>query len=151
MQETIDALVDASLLPLSVIIIGIGNDDFSKMVDLDGDIIPLVNSKGKKRERDIVQFVPFNKYKSNPTELAAQVLEEVPRQIVDYYTMKNIYPDQLESANINSKSSFYDNIKKSVKRRNTNHNLQNNPNQQKVMGDVNIYGNNSKNYNLITY
>ena len=151
MQETIDALVDASLLPLSVIIIGIGNDDFSKMVDLDGDINPLVNSKGKKRERDIVQFVPFNKYKSNPTELAAQVLEEVPRQIVDYYTMKNIYPDQLESANINSKSSFYDNIKKSVKRRNTNHNLQNNQNQQIAMGDVNIYGNNSKNYNLITY
>jgi len=101
MQETIDALVEGSFLPLSVIIIGIGNDHFQEMVVLDGDDVPLVSSSGVKRMRDLVQFVPFNKYRSNPAELAEQVLEEVPRQIIEYYTMNNIYPENLSMARIN--------------------------------------------------
>ena len=52
--------------------------------------------------RDLVQFVPFNKYKFNPNELAAQVLEEVPRQIIEYYTMNKIDPDNLQQARINA-------------------------------------------------
>ena len=102
MRETIDALVDGSFLPLSVIIIGIGNDHFKEMIELDGDDNPITNSRGIKRMRDLVQFVPFNKYKFNPNELAAQVLEEVPRQIIEYYTMNNIDPDNLQQARINS-------------------------------------------------
>ena len=43
--------------------------------------------------RDLVQFVPFNKFKYDPKELAAQVLEEVPIQIIKFYTMNNIEPD----------------------------------------------------------
>lgn len=37
MKETINSLVNASALPLSVIIIGIGNADFKNMNILDGD------------------------------------------------------------------------------------------------------------------
>ena len=48
LQETIDALVEGSFLPLSVIIIGIGDADFKKMEILDGDEIPLISSRGKK-------------------------------------------------------------------------------------------------------
>ena len=101
MQETIDALVEGSFFPLSVIIIGIGNDHFQEMVILDGDNVPLVSSSGVKRMRDLVQFVPFNKYRHNPTELAEQVLEEVPRQIIEYYTKNNIYPENLSKARLN--------------------------------------------------
>ena len=61
LQETIDSLVEGSFLPLSVIIIGIGDADFKKMEILDGDDVPLISSKGKKRMRDLVQFVPFRK------------------------------------------------------------------------------------------
>ena len=104
MQETIDALVEGSFLPLSVIIIGIGNDHFQEMVVLDGDDVPLVSSSGVKRMRDLVQFVPFNKFRHNPVELAEQVLEEVPRQIVEYYTMNNIYPENLSKARLNNVS-----------------------------------------------
>ena len=96
LQPTIDVLVEGSFLPLSVIIIGIGNDDFHEMVILDGDNVPITNSKGVQRMRDLVQFVPFNKYRNNPTNLAEQVLEEVPRQVVDYYDMKKIYPNILK-------------------------------------------------------
>ena len=109
LQQTIDALVEGSFLPLSVIIIGIGNDHFQEMIQLDGDEIPLISSKGIKRMRDLVQFVPFNKYKNDPKELAAQVLEEVPRQIMEYYTMNNIFPDNLAMSQLN-KSKMGNNI-----------------------------------------
>ena len=104
MKETIDALVEGSFLPLSVIIIGIGNGNFQKMVTLDGDDVPLISTSGIKRMRDLVQFVPFNKYRSNPEKLAEQVLEEVPRQVIEYYTMNNIFPENLSLARINNSS-----------------------------------------------
>ena len=113
MQETIDALVEGSYLPLSVIIIGIGNDHFQEMMILDGDDVPLVSSNGIKRMRDLVQFVPFNKYKNNPEKLAEQVLEEVPRQITEYYIMNNIFPENLSMARINNASMMGNNINNS--------------------------------------
>jgi hypothetical protein len=109
MQETIDALVEGSFLPLSVIIIGIGDDHFQEMVTLDGDDNPLVSSSGVKRMRDLVQFVPFNKYRFNPEKLAEQVLEEVPRQITEYYTMNNIFPENLSMFKINNFSMMESN------------------------------------------
>lgn len=95
MNATIDALVEGAFLPLSVIIIGIGNADFSNMIILDADDDPLVDTKGRKCVRDLVQFVPFNQYRNNAKELAKQVLEEIPRQIVEYYGQNNIYPDSI--------------------------------------------------------
>ena len=103
-QETIDAVIEASFLPFSLIIIGIGNDHFQEMIQLDGDDSPLISSSGIKRMRDVVQFVPFNKYRNNPNELSSQVLEEIPRQIVEYYTMNRIYPDKLSLAQLRSQT-----------------------------------------------
>ena len=92
MAATKDSLVAASFLPISVIIIGIGNGDFSKMDVLDADENPLYDSSGRKADRDLVQFVPYNKFKDNPQRLAEQVLEEIPRQVVEYYQHKGIPP-----------------------------------------------------------
>jgi hypothetical protein len=38
MEETVALLNDASNLPLSVIVVGIGNDKFTEMKSLDGDL-----------------------------------------------------------------------------------------------------------------
>ena len=65
------------------------------MIILDADDNPLVNSRGVKAVRDLVQFVPFLKYENYPENLAMEVLEEVPRQIVDYYEQNNIDPISL--------------------------------------------------------
>ena len=92
MNQTIDALVEASFLPISVIIVGIGNADFSNMDTLDADDTPLYNSKGVKAARDLVQFVPFGKMENNGKKLASEVLEEVPRQIEEYFRMQKIPP-----------------------------------------------------------
>ena len=93
LAETKDSLVAASFLPISVIIIGIGNGDFTKMDVLDADVIPLYDSTGRKADRDLVQFVPYNQFKDNPQKLAEQVLEEIPRQVVEYYQHKGIQPN----------------------------------------------------------
>ena len=108
-QETIDAVIDASFLPFSLIIIGIGNDHFQEMIQLDGDDAPLISSSGIRRMRDVVQFVPFNKYKNNPNELSAKVLEEIPKQIVEFYTMNKIYPDKLSLAQLRSQTMMRNN------------------------------------------
>lgn len=58
MDRTLDLIVSASNLPLSIIIVGVGNADFTNMNRLDGDN-GLYSSKGVAATRDIVQFVPF--------------------------------------------------------------------------------------------
>ena len=94
-DDTIDELVAGSFLPLSVIIIGVGQADFSNMKILDADDNPLVDSRGVKSVRDLVQFVPFLKFESSPENLAIEVLEEIPRQIVEYYEQNNLDPIKL--------------------------------------------------------
>ena len=56
-RETIDLIVECSNYPLSIIIIGIGDSDFSAMKFLDSDDIKLRDGKGRDCKRDIVQFV----------------------------------------------------------------------------------------------
>ena len=90
MQQTCDIIVEASYLPLSIIIVGIGNADFSLMETLDGDQFPLRNSRGELRKRDIVQFVKFDDFKKNNaidygTDLTEEVLKEIPTQVEEYY------------------------------------------------------------------
>ena len=98
LEETIDALVEGSFLPLSVIIIGIGDADFTNMEKLDGDEIPLISRKGVKRMRDLVQFVPFKRFENNEKKLALEVLEEIPRQILEYYNMNNYTPEKVRQS-----------------------------------------------------
>lgn len=79
MQKTIDQIVRGSELPLSIIIVGVGNADFSKMDELDADEVPLYSQRYRRHmSADIVQFVPFREFKSNPMMLAKETLEEVP-------------------------------------------------------------------------
>jgi hypothetical protein len=87
MQDTIYQISRASQTPLSIIIIGVGNADFSQMEELDGDGRRLGNSM-----RDIVQFVPFNRYENNMGALTNAVLGEIPKQVQDYARLKGMKP-----------------------------------------------------------
>ncbi|KAF8408509.1 hypothetical protein HHK36_007665 [Tetracentron sinense] len=65
LQETRDALVKASDLPLSILIIGVGGADFKDMEVLDADKGErLESSTGRVASRDIVQFVPLRDVQS---------------------------------------------------------------------------------------
>lgn len=49
---------------------GVGNSDFAIMHELDDDDCNMMDSKGQKTERDLVQFVEFRGLKDNGVELA---------------------------------------------------------------------------------
>ncbi|CAG2109150.1 unnamed protein product, partial [Medioppia subpectinata] len=96
MNETLDAIVNASSLCLSIIIIGVGNADFTSMDFLDGDGNTIV-SHGKRALRDIVQFVPLNRYVSgdwqqNQFELGRAVLAEIPTQFMQFMQSRGYKP-----------------------------------------------------------
>ena len=99
MDRTVDLLVNNCNLPLSIIIVGIGNANFGNMTILDGDN-GLYNSKGRKATRDIVQFVPLNEVAGNPDLLAKELLAELPDQVVQYMTMMGIAPGKPPQVNI---------------------------------------------------
>jgi vacuolar-type H+-ATPase subunit F/Vma7 len=93
MQDTIDAIVAAGRLPLSIIIVGIGNADFTAMDVLDADDEPLVSRAGYTMCRDLVQFVPYNKFANKHYSILAQeVLDEIPRQLCEWAEMNGVYP-----------------------------------------------------------
>ena len=159
LNETIDILIDCSYIPLSVIIIGIGDGDFSNMDKLDGDEELLVSSKGEIRKRDLVQFVKYNKFKGDfiegKKELKDEVLKEIPRQVEEYYELmeNQIFEKNNEKNNIQqnteidsksidylnfTKIKFYDN---NINNNNTYKNTLNNNNNQNQYQYQNPYQN----------
>ena len=86
MNQTRDIICQNANLPISIVIVGIGNSEFENMNTLDGDG-GLFNTQGVKCPRDIVQFVPYRKYNGNPTMLCQELLKEIPSQICQYMNM----------------------------------------------------------------
>lgn len=99
MDQTIDKLIQATELPLSIIIVGVGNANFENMSRLDGDN-GLFGSNGVRARRDIVQFVPFRQVKMDGSLLARELLAELPNQVVQYMEMIGKPPGQIVPLNI---------------------------------------------------
>ncbi|NXT65221.1 CPNE9 protein, partial [Chaetops frenatus] len=98
MLQTKEAIVTASSLPMSIIIVGVGPAEFEAMEELDGDEVRL-SSRGRYAERDIVQFVPFRDYVDDSgnqvlsmARLAKDVLAEIPEQLLSYMKTRDIKP-----------------------------------------------------------
>ncbi|XP_056461549.1 copine-1 isoform X1 [Gadus macrocephalus] len=95
-DQTKEAVVRASRLPLSIIIVGVGPADFKAMELLDGDDGLLRSTTGEAVARDIVQFVPYTKFADAPPgALAKSVLAEVPNQLVSYFKMMGLEPGKM--------------------------------------------------------
>uniref|UniRef100_A0A8C8SQC2 Copine 8 n=1 Tax=Pelusios castaneus TaxID=367368 RepID=A0A8C8SQC2_9SAUR len=98
MAQTKESIVNASKLPMSIIIVGVGPAEFDAMEELDGDVVR-ISSRGKYAERDIVQFVPFRDYIDRSgnhvlsmARLAKDVLAEIPDQFLSYMRARGIKP-----------------------------------------------------------
>jgi hypothetical protein len=83
-QATAVCLDQVSDAPLSVVIIGVGDADFTSMKFLD--------DSSKPGKRDIAQFVEFNKHKNSSIALTSETLNEIPDQLVGYFQSKGIAP-----------------------------------------------------------
>jgi Copine len=84
---TKEAIIAASDAPLSIVIVGIGHADFSAMQFLDD-----FQSQEAGRGRDICQFVEFSRHASNKMALTQATLDEIPDQLVEYFTSRCIKP-----------------------------------------------------------
>jgi Copine len=82
-QKSAAVLKQIAGAPLSVVIVGVGNADFSSMRFLD-DCSP-----GNK---DITQFVQFNQHSRDSVALTSETLREIPNQLVGYFQRHNIPP-----------------------------------------------------------
>uniref|UniRef100_A0A673GBD3 Copine-8-like n=1 Tax=Sinocyclocheilus rhinocerous TaxID=307959 RepID=A0A673GBD3_9TELE len=98
MAQTKESIVNASSLPMSIIIVGVGPAEFDEMIELDGDEVR-ISSRGRFAERDIVQFVPFRDYIDrrgnhilSMARLAKDVLAEIPDQFLQYMRSRGIKP-----------------------------------------------------------
>lgn len=90
-------IIEASRLPISIIIVGVGSENFSNMIRLDADSGPLRDQRLNESSRDVVQFVPFRNYSSSPTQLSTKVLEEIPSQIESYMKHAHLNPLYINS------------------------------------------------------
>uniref|UniRef100_A0A452TYY3 Copine 5 n=1 Tax=Ursus maritimus TaxID=29073 RepID=A0A452TYY3_URSMA len=94
MAQTKEAIVNAAKLPMSIIIIGVGQAEFDAMVELDGDDVR-ISSRGKLAERDIVQFVPFRDYvdrTGNHVLSMARLARDVLAEIPDHLSWASLLP-----------------------------------------------------------
>ena len=83
-RATAQCLDQVSECPLSVVIVGVGNADFSSMQFLDDSARP-----GK---RDIAQFVEFNKHSAHSVQLTSETLKEIPDQLVGFFQSRGMAP-----------------------------------------------------------
>lgn len=90
-KETKQQLIDASDNPLAIVIVGIGDADFSGMEFLDE------HDPRTEGGRDITKFVRFSDYRSF-NALTEAVLDEIPDQLVSYFYDKHgIKPGKFET------------------------------------------------------
>ena len=107
MNETKKMIIEASKLPCSIIIVGIGDEDFDMMIELDSDDKALKDDKNNEAKRDIVQFVKYDQ-SVEMGNLAVEVLKEVPAQVCRYMEMVGYEPKKI--------SADMDKIEQGIKR-----------------------------------
>ena len=77
--------------PISICIVGVGDENFSKMYQLDCRTKPLEDKNGNKCGRDLCQFVRYKDFRDRPDKLTEFMLMIIPSQVEAYY---RAYPDK---------------------------------------------------------
>ena len=99
MDPTIDAIIKSCNMPLSILIVGVGDADFTLMERLDGDDGKLTSpTNGFFASRDIVQFVALKDFASRPLAFSTELLAEIPHQLCSFMLSKGIKPQQRVAA-----------------------------------------------------
>eukprot|EP00440_Ansanella_granifera_P053373 gb/GFBE01057854.1/.p1 GENE.gb/GFBE01057854.1/~~gb/GFBE01057854.1/.p1 ORF type:complete len:1149 (+),score=234.03 gb/GFBE01057854.1/:1-3447(+) len=99
-EQVIREIKECDELPLSIIIVGIGNKEFTFLRELARDIENILPKKEKKPgeelgtglKRSLVRFIAFKDFREDPSALAAATLSELPKEVVGYYAAQGIKP-----------------------------------------------------------
>ena len=103
-EATSEVLDEVSEAPLSIVIVGVGEDDFGDMQFLD-------ERKSSDGCRDLTQFVEMNAHKEDMDEFTSAALSEIPNQLVDYFQSRgidNLPPVTVEDEEEIVVAPFYD-------------------------------------------
>ncbi|CAJ0766703.1 6528_t:CDS:2, partial [Entrophospora sp. SA101] len=98
MDLTIRSIINASSLPLSIVIVGVGDADLSYMARLGG---PLVSKSDEALSgtigRSIVQFIAMKDYQAEAAgySLPKVLLEGIPDKFLDYMNKNRIPPKSI--------------------------------------------------------
>ena len=99
-QELIDAFIEASYLPLTIIIIGEGKNEFNKLKELFTERINEASS-GMLKNRNNILFMDFyENFNEDEEKLTQWCLEELSKQIIGFYELINISPLQIYKDNM---------------------------------------------------
>ena len=82
MHQSISALVQSSFLPLSVMFVGVGPDNFAGMDQVLQ--VPLTDESGKVARRQNVHFAELKKFDNSAEKLVENMLENIPYQIEEF-------------------------------------------------------------------
>ncbi|GKY92556.1 copine, variant 2 [Mayamaea pseudoterrestris] len=93
-RGTMDAICAAAEdAPLSIVIIGIGTGDFSKVLTLTGaEVGKLRHSNGVPIARECVNFVRLSEFHGNASRCVSESLSSVPEQFVQYFLNSGVLP-----------------------------------------------------------
>uniref|UniRef100_F1L3T1 Copine-8 n=1 Tax=Ascaris suum TaxID=6253 RepID=F1L3T1_ASCSU len=93
-KKTLDAIVECSYLPISIVIVGVGQRDYSPMEILMSPTLKS-SSSGRTLQREIVTFVPYEPTMPD-SELVAKLLMNVPKQFVTWALLNGKYPARID-------------------------------------------------------
>lgn len=82
-------LIKNETSPISVCIVGVGDENFSKMYQLDCRTKPLEDKNGNKSSRDMCQFVRYKDFRDRPDKLTEHMLMIIPSQVEAYFRKSN--------------------------------------------------------------
>ncbi|CAD8210187.1 unnamed protein product [Paramecium pentaurelia] len=99
-DDAIKVLLECQSLPMSIIIIGVGDENFKYMKQFDDPMFLKKHSKSDMNVRDIIQFVSFQDYKNDIEQMSSAVLDHLPKQFMDYMHINNIQPIKMQSVHL---------------------------------------------------
>ncbi|CAK76117.1 unnamed protein product (macronuclear) [Paramecium tetraurelia] len=99
-DDAIKVLLQCQNLPMSIVIIGVGDENFKYMKQFDDPKFLKKHAKENQTIRDIIQFVSFQDFKNDIEQMSSVVLDQLPKQFMDYMHVNNILPVKMSSVHI---------------------------------------------------
>ena len=132
-KKTIDNIIKSSYLPLSIIVIGIGNHDFSKMKEL--FLNNVISSEGMPKNKENVIFLTL-KNKLAINIIIDNCLEELRKQIIEFF--KRVKDPDGYRLNIKSNIDLFKSVVVERNFQKKEHQKVNDENNKKILEGKNI-------------
>lgn len=94
-QDFIDSLIEGSYLPLTIIIIGEGKNNFDKLKEYCSNELKEASSGMEKNRNNILYTTFSNDFNENEEKMIQWCLEEISKQLLEFYSLIKCTPKQI--------------------------------------------------------